>query len=314
MSLLKTEPPAPVRSLDELFALARALEEEASARYADLAGRMRALDLPAVAEVFETLSIEERGHADQVEGWARATTGAAPDPALIRLHPPETFDEEEAGAIASSRLASAYRALSMAVRNEERAFALWTYIAAQAEEPAIQEAAECIAQEELRHAALLRRQRRHAFHAARRHPSAEAEPAPPRLPPIEEAARTERALAPLLAALAEGEAAGRAAALRHLSEEASGMVDAAVAASAAAAAEVAGPGARPRHVEGTPSADRDPAPEGLPGALRLAERAVESYLDAADMARDEDAMRRLQTLAERAIARIALLRRVAAGG
>src|SRR5688500_2227412 len=105
MSLLKTEPPAPVRSLDELFALARAMEEEASERHAALAGRMRALDLPAVAEVFETLSVEERGHANQVEGWARATTGATPDPALIRWHPPETFDEEEAGAIASSRLA-----------------------------------------------------------------------------------------------------------------------------------------------------------------------------------------------------------------
>jgi rubrerythrin len=311
MSLLRTEPPAPVRSLDELFALARALEDEASARYADLAGRMGALGLSDVAEVFRALSAEERGHAEQVEGWARAVTGTGPDPSWIRWRPPETFDEEEARGIASSSLASAYRALSMAVRNEERAFALWTYIAAQAEDPAIQTAAERMAGEELRHAALLRRERRRAFHAERRPPVLGA-PAPSRPPPAEDAARTERSLAALLSALAESEA-GHTPEMRRLATEAGDMAEDATAA-AAIVATAAEAGATARHVVGTPSANGGPAPEGLAGALRLAERSAEAYLDASDMAREEDAMRRLQSLAERAIARIALLRRMAGLG
>lgn len=143
--LLRSEPPAPVRSRGELFALAEALEVEAASRYAELAGQMRAAGLASVADVSQHLAAEERGNAAQVTDWSRAELGAAPDAGLIRWQPPETLDEEEARTIASSRLASAYRALSMAVRSEERAFALWTYIAAQAEEPAVRQAAERMA-------------------------------------------------------------------------------------------------------------------------------------------------------------------------
>ncbi len=97
MSLLRTEPPAPVRSLDELFAIAEALEREAVTRYTGLAAQMRAAGQPAVAEVFEHLATVERSHAEQVEGWARTVTGHLPDPAWIRWQPPETFDEERPG-------------------------------------------------------------------------------------------------------------------------------------------------------------------------------------------------------------------------
>lgn len=167
MPLLRSEPPAPVRSLGELFALAEALEVEAASRYADLAGQMRAAGLASVADVFQHLAAEERGHAAQVIEWSRAELGVAPDVALIRWQPPETFDEEEARTIASSRLASAYRALSMAVRNEERAFLFWTYVAAQTDQDRLREAAEQMAREELDHIARLRRERRQAFHLAR---------------------------------------------------------------------------------------------------------------------------------------------------
>lgn len=322
MSLLKREPPAPVRSLDELFAIAAALEEEAASRYADLATQM-AEGMTAVAETFERLAAEERGHADQVADWSRARTGAAPDPARIRWRPPETFDQEAAQAIASSRLASAYRALSMAVRNEKRAFALWTYVAAQAEDPAVREAAERMAEEELRHAAQLRRARRRAFHAEHGHRPAAAALATPRPRPAAEAARLERALAALLSALAE---AGGAPARQHgaelvrLAGEAAGIAGEAMAAAEAetsgAEAEEGPPaaGARRGH-RASPVAAGAVEPEGLSGgALRLAERAAEDYLAAADAARDEEAMRRLQSLAERAIARIVLLRRMAGLG
>ena len=298
MSLLRREPPAPMRTLNEFFAVAQALEKQASAGYAALADQMRMLGLAEVAAVFEHLAATEAGHADQVAGWAHATTGTAPDPAWIRWQPPETFDEEEARAMATSRLASAYRALSMAVRNEERAFALYTYIAAQAEDPAIQAAAERMAGEELGHAMLLRRERRRAFHQQRRRGA--AAPATQRLPPVAEAARIEQELCALLATMIDA-AGEQAAELRRL---------------AAGALEMAGAG--PTEGSGVVAERRDDVPQrdgvGLPQALRLCERAVEVYIDAGDAAQEEAEMRRLQSLAERSITRLMLLRQMAGEG
>jgi hypothetical protein len=193
----------------------------------------------------------------------------------------------------------------MAVRNEERAFALWTYIAAQAEAPAIREAAERMAKEELGHAAMLRRERRRAYHAERDRPGMATSVAAPRLPPVQEAMRAERGLAALLTARAEGEDASApwAPDLRRLAAEAAGMAEQAA---AAVAAEDAAPG-----TGGQAAPSSGEGPGGLTAVRRLAERAVEAYLDAADAARDEATMHRLQDLAERAIARVALLRRVA---
>ena len=168
MSLLKQEPAGSVKSLEELFAIAAAMEQEAATRYAEIAARMRQEGDPALAEVFERLSADERGHLDSVVHWSERTKGQAPDPARIRWELPETFDDEGA-ATAHPRLLSAYRVLSMAVRNEERAFAFWSYVAAHAEGAEIRQAAEAMAHEELGHVAILRRERRSAFHAERRH-------------------------------------------------------------------------------------------------------------------------------------------------
>ncbi|MCB4825062.1 ferritin-like domain-containing protein [Roseicella aerolata] len=292
MSLLKAEPPAPVRSPDELFALAHALEAEAATRYAELANQMEELNLPEVAAVFHHLVAEERGHAAHVEDWARGTIGTPPDPARIRWQPPETFDEEEARQIASSRLASAYRALSMAVRNEERAFALWTYIAAQAETPAIRAAAERMAGEELHHAALLRRARRHAYHAEREPVASAGRPSA-----LARAAQAEAKLAAVLPALASGDEvlAPHSAELRRLGEAAAAMGrEAAALAGDDRAAVPAG----------------DAGQDRLQEVLRLSEQAAEAYLDAAEAGRDEDRVRRLQSLAKDAIARVAVLRRL----
>jgi hypothetical protein len=52
----------------------------------------------------------------------------------------------------------------MAVRNEERAFVFWTYMAARKPTNELREAAETMAREELGHVATLRRERRLAFH------------------------------------------------------------------------------------------------------------------------------------------------------
>jgi rubrerythrin len=289
MSILKAEPPAPVRSLGELFAIALTLEIEAGARYAELAQNMRGLGLPEVAAVFDRLVAEESSHAEEIGRWSREATGTPADPRWLRWHPPDVFDEETAQSIASSRLASAYRALSLAVRNEERAFLLWTYIAAQAEDPAIRAAAEAVAIEELRHAAMLRRERRRAFHAAR----SGAAPARPAMPPEAVAGVIEQELAAGLAALAQAPAmAAWAADLQRLAAEARELA-------------AASPAETPEVASEAPS---------LEAMRRHAERAAELYLEAADAARDEQALLHLLSRADRAIARIARLAAMAAGG
>ena len=298
MSLLKAEPAAPVASLPELFAIAHALEEEAASRYGILAAEMEALELPRVAAVFRHLADEERGHAEHVEDWALGATGAGPDHHLIRWQPPETFDEDEAREIASSRLASAYRALSMAVRNEERAFALWTYIAAQAEAPEVREAAERMAGEELRHAPLLRRERRRAYREDRGTAAGSGVPSP-----LARATAAEWRLASLLPVLAEAEGdATRAAEWRRLADEAATM--------AAETAALAGEEA---------SLDRAAVPQGsladcLNAACSATEQASAAYLDAADAGRDEEVVRQLHAMAERAIGQVAALRHAARRG
>ena len=121
---------------------------------------------PSLAAVFERLAAEERGHLASVVHWSEKERGKAPDPTLVRWKPPETFDDEGTSTT-DPRLLSAYRSLSMAVRNEERAFAFWTYVAAYAKDREIRRAAETMAGEELDHVATLRRERRRAYHADR---------------------------------------------------------------------------------------------------------------------------------------------------
>jgi rubrerythrin len=158
-------PPAALKSADELLAVAQAMEREAAVRYAMLADCMRRVDQREIAELFAGLAAEEQGHVDSVERLAERTLHRAPDPSLVHAALPKTFArEDEANAAA---LLSPYRALSIAVRQEERAFSFWAYVAAQSDNPALREMAEMFARQELIHAAKLRHARRKAFHADR---------------------------------------------------------------------------------------------------------------------------------------------------
>lgn len=162
--LRKAEPAGTLRSLDELFALASAMEREAAAKYAELADEMKRQNRPDLAAVFTELAAAEREHVDSVTRWSQSRRGRAPDPALVRWDAPETFDAETAAEMRNSRLMTPYRALAAAVRNEERAFAFWSYIAAYSEDPEIKKVAEAMAREELGHVATLRKERRRAYH------------------------------------------------------------------------------------------------------------------------------------------------------
>jgi rubrerythrin len=284
MSLLKTEPADSVKSLEELFAIAAAMEREAATRYAEIAMRMRQEGDPALAEVFERLSADERGHLDSVVHWSERAKGKAPDPALIRWELPETFDDEGA-ATAHPRLLSAYRTLSMAVRNEERAFAFWSYVAAHAEAPEIREAAEAMAHEELGHVAVLRRERRSAFHAERR----QADAAPEDMDGGTDLAALERRLADLLEPLAAKAPPQEGARLREFAEEARRHA---------------------QELERSPIAmdPAEPSKGTLADPVVLAELLTDRYLEAGDTLRDEEALGRVQAMAGHAIARLAWLR------
>lgn len=279
MALLKTEPSRSVRTLEELFAIAHVMEHEAATRYAEIARRMRAEGSLALAEVFERLAAEERGHLDSVGRWSEKTKGRAPDPALVRWELPETFDDEGASAV-DPRLLSAYRALSMAVRNEERAFAFWSYVAAHAGDAEIRGAAEAMAHEELDHVATLRRERRRAFHAERTAPAGSRA----------DTAALERLLAERLERLAEAAGPAESARLRGFAEQARRDAGAPTGTPLAAAGGPASPG----------SALDDP--------VALAELLVDRYLEAAEHAADDAALALAQALAGRAIARLAWLR------
>ena len=284
MSLLKSEPTDAVKSLEELFAIAAAMEREATTRYAEIAARMRQEGDPALAEVFERLSADEQGHLDSVVHWSERTKGKAPDPALIRWELPETFDDEGV-ATAHPRLLSAYRALSMAVRNEERAFAFWSYVAAHAEVPEIREAAEAMAHEELGHVAILRRERRRAFHAERGQQRA----GPADSGNGKGLAALERRLADLLDPLAAKASPQESVRLKSFADEARQH------AHQLEQSHITLPSARP---VGTPPDD----------PVALAELLTDRYLEAGDILRDEEALGRVQALAGRAIARLAWLR------
>jgi rubrerythrin len=165
--LLKAEPAGHLHSLDELFALANAMEQEAATKYAELAEEMKRQNRSDLSAVFAELAAAEREHVDSVIRWSQSQRGKAPDPALVRWEGPETFDAEAAAEMRNSRLLTPYRALSMAVRNEERAFAFWSYVAAFSEDDEIKKAAETMAREELGHVSILRKERRRAYHRER---------------------------------------------------------------------------------------------------------------------------------------------------
>ncbi|OWV83254.1 ferritin family protein [Rhizobium sp. R693] len=159
-----TKEPSAINSLPELLATARDMEMGAVAGYEALREHMRQAGKPELVAVFERLAAEEREHLASVEEWStevgvlRNTTASQSD---------ELFDDEGMN-LTDPDLLSAYRAFSVAVRNEERAFLFWTYISAHAPTSEIAKAAERMAREELGHVSTLRRERRAAFHMRRK--------------------------------------------------------------------------------------------------------------------------------------------------
>lgn len=166
MSPRTSEPHGTVGSMEELFAVAAGREQAAIDGYGRLAGRMRRANRRDLAEVFDRLVADATMRLAHVDRWSGAATGRSPGRPAPQWDAGSTFDDEDAGVTAPA-LMTAYRAFAIAVRNEERAFAFWTYLAAHAGTEALRTACEQMAREELARIAALRRERRRAFHAER---------------------------------------------------------------------------------------------------------------------------------------------------
>ena len=292
-SLLKSEPAGTLGSLDEMFALAHAMEQEAANKYGELADEMRRQGKNDLAAVFTQLVAAERDHVDSVSRWSQSRRGKAPDPALVCWEAPDTFDAETAVEIKTSRLMTPYRALAMAVRNEERAFAFWSYLAAYSEDPEIKMAAEAMAREELGHVSILRKERRRAYH--REHDVTLTDnradisvPAGERWRPTQVRAMTlELRLAAQLADLERRLSGASAKRAHELLDETMAM-----------STDAGDFGSFPARFE---QADTQVIAEAL----------ADAYLNGAEGAGDAGRLENLQSLAERAIARLAWLRSLA---
>jgi rubrerythrin len=242
-----------------LVGIANAIEQEAVARYTRLGDIMARRGEAELADAFRTMLEEERAHVDAVSRWAASLGEAIPDVAAFRWRlPPElskAWDEA-----AGSALFTPYRAFALAVDNEQRAFALYSYLAAQADDADVRSRAEMLAAEELRHAAVMRRWRREAWHREGRGARLE----PPRVVGVEELhallAAREATIAHRLSGVAER--------LRRLGDEQS----------AAAVEEALRRPSRPPHAQRDASEDVPDSDHPL-RLLTLAQAALESLAE-----------------------------------
>jgi rubrerythrin len=154
-----------VTTIRQVLAIAETLELAAVRRYEALGACMRRVGHAELARIFEALAQEERQHVASVEHLLESAPPAGPSGDIAGLALPERFELADAAA-----LLTPYKALGIAVRGEEQAFAFWAYLASTAAEAAVRAQAEAMARQELIHAAKLRHARRQAYHAERRGP------------------------------------------------------------------------------------------------------------------------------------------------
>jgi len=296
MPLLRHEPQGRVETLGDLLGIALALEQEAVRRYNQLAGLMDQRGETDTAATFRALAAEERGHVTAVDDWAHGLGLPSPDaPAFLWRLPPEiaaSWDE-----LTERTRLTPYQALSLAVVNEQRAFAFYSYIAAQAEEEPVRTHAETLAREELRHAALLRRERRKAFRRERSredrkpaHADTPAELARLAAALLSAAASEHAALAARLDALGEGVGA---ALLARIAEEEPRLVPPEV--GSAALGTTAPPTAAACRL----------------AAVATSERLAEAFGDVAEHATNEEVLIEALRLQEVVVGHLALLAELA---
>ena len=163
------------RSVEEVAAIALAVDREAERQYAALAGELRAFGATAVAALLEEIGGEHGARAGRLK--ANAATGERREiaPKELARFLPRALSEN--GAAACNLLGlTPYRVFAFAVELAQQSFKLYSYLAAAADN-GVRDYAERLAGEELSRAARLRARRRQAFHTGGRQPGSEAYPA-----------------------------------------------------------------------------------------------------------------------------------------
>ncbi len=165
-SLLEHDPQTGPITIETLVGVANAIEQEAVRRYTQLERTMDERGELETAAAFRRMLDEEREHVDAVARWAAELGVAIPESETFEWILPRDLSTSWE-AIAGSALLTPYRAFAIAVENEQRAFAFYSYLAAHAGDRAVAEQAERLATEELHHAARMRQWRREAYHRER---------------------------------------------------------------------------------------------------------------------------------------------------
>jgi rubrerythrin len=156
-----------VKTTGDLMSIALQAEREAIRRYSQLSVETRAAGNDSAAALFDRMVIEEQEHERLLLEWM-ARESIAENPAIgpISWSDPQvstTYDDDAR----NPHRSTPYKALAFAVHNEEIAFRFYTHVAADSDNEVVRKYAEILAREELGHAALLRAERRRAFHAER---------------------------------------------------------------------------------------------------------------------------------------------------
>ncbi|HYH21946.1 MAG TPA: ferritin family protein [Azospirillum sp.] len=284
--LFESEPFTALSSVEELLGMALAMEEEAVRRYRQLANIMESRCSTDTAATFLALAEEEQDHAYAIAALAARLGRPLPQGGAYTWRlPPEiaaSWDD-----LTDRTRVTPYRALAVAVLNEQRGFAWFSYVSANTADPELRRQAEALAAEELTHAALLRRERRIAFRRERAATPAET-PA--------DVAELEALLAPRLSA----------AAARHTALSAA-LFAAGDAESAALLTRIATEeGGGPPSPAAPPSARADLLRAALAPCAELSEflsdiaaRAIDEPVFLEAQRRQEQAVAHMQAIAER---------------
>lgn len=168
-SPLLRDPEIGAADMPLLVGIASSLERRSLERYTRLVELMQRRGEAATAAALRVMLDVKRRHVDDVTRWAAALgereRAAAPGPSALRLQEDAESAWDE---VSGSALLSPYRAFALAVDNEQRAFTLYSYLAARATNARVRAQAERLGIEALHHAAVMRRWRREAWHRERR--------------------------------------------------------------------------------------------------------------------------------------------------
>jgi len=166
--------------VDDLLAAAQQIEADAAERYMEYA-EVAAKENSDVAALFSRLAEEERKHEDCV---MRLAEEASVD--LSKVAAPENDVSARNTEVRLQAHDSLYKIIAAAVGREDRAFEIYSQIAANSNDDDVRQYAEKLAKEELSHAALLRAMRRRVYNENKIQIKTKILPGPDKLDTLEE--------------------------------------------------------------------------------------------------------------------------------